>query len=70
MEAGAPVNGKQEKGFTPLLGAVGHNDVEMSRYLLAPGADPRLQNDEGKSAIGFAAEAGNTALLKLLKGQG
>jgi ankyrin repeat protein len=70
VDAGAPVNEKQDKGFTPLHAAVHHGDVEMTRYLLAHGADPRLQNDDGKSAIGLAAEAGNTAILKLLKGQG
>jgi uncharacterized protein len=70
VDAKAPVNEKQDKGFTPLHGAVHHGDVEMTRYLLAHGADPLIQNDDGKSAIGLAAEAGNTAILKLLKGQG
>lgn len=70
VEAGAPVNEKQDKGFTPLHAAVGHGDEDMTRYLLSRGADPLIHNDEGKSAIGLAAEAGNTALLKLLKGQG
>ena len=70
VDAGAPVNEQQDKGFTPLHAAVHRGDVEMTRYLLAHGADPRLQNDEGKSAVGLAAEAGNTTILKLLKGQG
>jgi ankyrin repeat protein len=42
----------------------------MTRYLLAHGADPKLQNDAGKSAIGLAADQGNGDILKLLKGQG
>src|SRR2546425_3752824 len=70
VEAGAPVNAKQEKGWAPLHEAVLSRDVEMARYLLAHGADPKQQNDEGKSAIGIAAEAGDAPILKLLKGQG
>lgn len=70
VEAGAPIDGKQQKGFTPLHAAVHQRNLELTTYLLAHGADPKLQNDEGKSAIGLAAEAGNSVILKLLKGQG
>lgn len=70
VEAGAPVDAKQQNGWTPLHAAAHRGDLEMSRYLLARGADPKLQNDEGKSAIGLAAEEGSAAILKLLKGQG
>ena len=70
VDAGAPVNGKQDKGWTPLHEAVNRNDLEMTRYLLAHGADPRLQNDEGKSAIGLAADKGFVEVLKVLKGAG
>jgi len=67
VDAGAPVNGRQQEGWTPLQEAVQSGDVEMTRYLLAHGADPRQQNDAGKSAIGLAAERGNAEILKLLK---
>jgi ankyrin repeat protein len=70
VDAGAPVNGKQEKGWTPLHEAVRQGNAEMTRYLLAHGADPKLQNDEGASAIGLAAKEGRQDMLKLLKGQG
>ena len=70
VEAGAPVNGKQEKGWTPLHEAVRQDNVEMTRYLVAHGADPKLQNDDGVSAIGLAAKEGRHDMLKLLKGQG
>ena len=69
VDAGAPVNGKQEKGWTPLHEAVRQDNAEMTRYLLAHGADPKLQNDEGTSAIGLAAKEGRNDMLKLLKGQ-
>lgn len=68
VEAGAPVNARQQEGWTPLQGAVHSKDLEMVRYLLAHGADPKAQNDEGKSAIGLAADGGSVEILKLLKG--
>jgi ankyrin repeat protein len=70
VEAGAPVNAKQQEGWAPLHEAVRKRDVELTRYLLAHGADPKQQNDAGQSAIGLAAEHGDPGILKLLKGQG
>lgn len=68
VEAGAPVNAKQDKGWAPLHEAVNRGDLEMVRYLLAHGADAKQQNDDGKSAVGLAADKGNKEMLKLLKG--
>ncbi len=70
VDAGAPVNGKQEKGWAPLHEAVRQGNAEMTQYLVAHGADPKLQNDEGTSAIGLAAKEERHDILKLLKGQG
>ncbi|HUK22258.1 MAG TPA: ankyrin repeat domain-containing protein [Gemmatimonadales bacterium] len=67
VEAGAPVNAKQQAGFAPLHEAVTRNNAELVRYLLDHGADPRLQNDAGTSPIGLAAEKGFLEILKLLK---
>ena len=67
VEAGAPVNAQQDKGWTPLHEAVNRNDLEMTRYLVEHGADPRLQNDAGTSAIGLAADKGFVEVLKVLK---
>ncbi len=67
VEAGAPVNAQQDKGWTPLHEAVNRNDLEMTRYLVEHGADPRLQSDDGKSAIGLAADKGFVEVLKVLK---
>jgi uncharacterized protein len=68
VEAGAPVNATQHLGWTPLHEAVNRNDIAMTRYLLAHGADPKQQNEAGTSAIGIAAEKGQVEVLKLLKG--
>jgi len=70
VEAGAPVNAQQQKGWTPLHEAVRQGNEAMVRLLLAHGADPKQQNEDGKSAIGLAADETKPAILKLLKGQG
>ena len=70
VDAGAPVNGKQQQGWTPLHEAVRQGNTDMTSYLLSHGADPKQQNDDGTSAIGLAATEGNASILKLLKGQG
>ena len=72
VEAGAPINAKQHLGWAALHEAVHQENLELTRYLLAHGADPKQQNDAGKSAIGLAAEAKqhSVELLKLLKGAG
>jgi ankyrin repeat protein len=70
VEAGAPINAQQDKGWTALHEVVNKKDVALARYFLAHGADPKIQNDEGKSSIGLAAEQGSADILKLLKGQG
>lgn len=70
VEAGAPIDAQQQKGYTALHAAVHRSDAELVRYLLAHGADPKVQNEEGASAIGMAAAQGDVAILKLLKGQG
>lgn len=67
LAAGAPVDARQQEGWTPLHGAVRNKDVAMVRLLLAHGADPKQQNEAGKSAIGLAADDGSTEILKLLK---
>lgn len=69
VAAGAPVDAKQQDGWTALHAAAQHNDLDMARALLTEGADPRQPNDKGQSAIGLAAEKGHVEMLKLLKGQ-
>src|SRR6266496_3645955 len=62
------VNAYSGDGFFPLALAAFFGHLETVRLLLARGADPKAQNDAGKSPIGLAADKGNAAMLKLLKG--
>lgn len=64
------LNAHSQDGFSPLSLAAFFGHAATVQMLLGRGADPKLQNDKGISAIGFAAKAGRHDMLKLLKGQG
>ncbi len=66
IEAGSPVNDKQQGGFTPLHSAAQNGDVEMAKMLKAAGADPSLLAGAGKSPIDLAREKGFDDLVRAL----
>jgi ankyrin repeat protein len=51
-----------------LRAAAYHGHVELVRYLLQRGADPRLENREGHTALHFAQEQHHAEIVKLLEG--
>lgn len=51
IDAGADINQSNETGFTPLMYAVMVGNVELTKYLLAKGADTTAANWQGKTAI-------------------
>ena len=53
-------------GNTLLHGAVVNGDVREVKRLLAAGADPRIANHDGKTAVHAAALLGHTDLYRLL----
>lgn len=60
MNAGA-------SGNTALHGAALRGDAELARWLLAQGADPHARDDEGKTALQRAEEAGHEAVAAVLQ---
>lgn len=66
----ADVNGKDERGNTPLIEAAraGHDDVVQA--LLVAKADPNVKNDAGQTALSLAAAGGHDEVLRLLKQAG
>ena len=67
---GAPkkedVNPREADGSTPLQWAVFRNDVAEVKRLLRAGANVKLANNYGVTAMTLAAEVGNTEMLKVL----
>jgi ankyrin repeat protein len=66
LAAGAPVNARQQLGWTALHAAVQNGDRAMIRILLAFGADPKQEQDQGKSALSLARERNEPELVRLL----
>ncbi|MCS6926446.1 MAG: ankyrin repeat domain-containing protein [Candidatus Binatia bacterium] len=67
-EHGADVNAREKKAnWTALMMATIKDDVEMVRVLLEQGADPRLADTGGTTALGLAHRRRNPALIQLLE---
>lgn len=65
LEAGANPNVQQAGGFTPLMGAASHNNVELVKLLLSYRADKSIRDDSGKTAYDHGVEKG--FILEMLK---
>jgi len=62
----APVDVRQQGGWTPLHSAAANNDLESIKALLAVGADPAAPNDAGQTPLDLADD---DAVLELLRGE-
>jgi len=66
VKAGAPVEARDGRGFTPLILATYHGHLSTSRVLLAHGADPCAVDRRGNSALMGAAFKGHSEIVQLL----
>ncbi len=66
LEAGADVNGRQQAGYTPVMGAAGAGRDDLVDLLLAHGADPSLVSEDGKTAVSMARDHGHEVLAARL----
>ena len=67
LEHGAPVNAKQQAGWTALHAAAQHGDQAMVELLLKYGANPNAKNDDGRTADDLADEKGHADLAERLR---
>ena len=63
---GADIEGHNSQGWTPLMAASLHGQVDLARLLLDHGANLHAVNAEGKSAIHYAAMRGGAEAVRLL----
>ncbi|MBK8253564.1 MAG: ankyrin repeat domain-containing protein [Polyangiaceae bacterium] len=67
LRYGAKVKGWEvDKEGDPLLDAVGTNRADVVRMVLAAGADPNVENDEGVSPLRACAEKGSVEIARTL----
>ena len=66
VESDAPINAKQHGGWTALHAAADNGEEEMIKILLQHGADPLLQNDDGKTPAQIAQLKGRDKAFQLL----
>ncbi len=72
VEAGAPVNGRDARGYTPLMrAALSYNqNPALLSYLLAKGADVTPRNETGDTALSIARRFGDTKVVAALREAG
>jgi len=68
VEVDAPV--KDGDPGVLLRAAAYHGHVELVRYMLQRGADPKLENREGRTALDYAREQQHTEIVSLLRKTG
>lgn len=72
VEAGAPVNGQDSRGYTPLMRAAlsYHQNPALIGYLLSKGADATPKNETGDTALSIARRYGDTPVVAMLREAG
>lgn len=65
-ERGCELDAPDRFGVTPLMVAVGAENLEITRYLLENGADPEARSDVGNSTLLEAVRTGNVEFVELL----
>jgi hypothetical protein len=67
IDNGAAVNLASPRAVTPLMMAAGYGDTAIVKLLLRSGADPRKQDNDGKTALDYAV-VGETDIDKFTLG--
>jgi ankyrin repeat protein len=66
LRAGAPVDGPDDGGVTPLMSASFMGHPEIVEMLLANGAQTELQDDNGYTALMYGSNAGHPSVVRAL----
>ena len=68
-EGGVPINARDNFHYTPLMYAatIDFGDARVLKALLKAGADPKILNDEGRTALEQARYYRHTLLEKALR---
>lgn len=66
MRSGEPVDLTDAKGYSPLMLACYHGNLDAAKLLLTRGADPNLQDNTGNTILMGAAFKGYLDIVRLL----
>lgn len=66
LDSGSDVNIADERGVTPLMIASWHGYASMVSLFQQRGADPGATDNQGRSALSYAAAAGNIGIIDRL----
>ncbi|WP_041768572.1 ankyrin repeat domain-containing protein [Pseudovibrio sp. FO-BEG1] len=66
VKAGADIDAKEERGYTPLMAAARAGNIENVRFLVENGADALLANNAGLTAWHIAKTRNKKDILKYL----
>lgn len=66
VEYGADVN-EESNGLTPLMFAARYNKVDILKYLLEKGADKKIKDERGYTALKYAENSNSLEAIAYLK---
>lgn len=66
LKRGAPLNGRDGKGRSPLILAAMRGHAEVCRLLLEAGADTTTRDDDNQDALAAAQSAGHSPVVALI----
>ena len=60
------IDSRTKEGYTPLMIAAGNDNLQAVKCLLKQGADPSLQDHDGRNVLHFASKFGNPEIIELM----
>ncbi|BDU71348.1 ankyrin repeat domain-containing protein [Mesoterricola silvestris] len=66
--AGTPIDDVDGDGLTPLMVAIQRQDIQLAKWLVENGADPKKKDKAGKTALDHAHESKDPKVLASLQG--